>query len=207
MDGTILNTLEDLADSVNYCLNRFGFPARTIEEIRRFVGNGIRRTIEQAVPAGTGEERIEEIFNDFNEYYNGHCAVKTGPYEGIAETLRKLKAAGILTAVVSNKADREVKLLCDKFFPGLFDYAVGNKEGCRRKPYPDSVYEVLRKFGINTGEAIYIGDSEVDYKTAVNAGLKVILVSWGFRGEEFLRRAGADYVVSEPSEIPGILID
>jgi len=201
MDGTILDTLEDLADSMNYCLRKRGMPERSLNEIKSFVGNGIRRLVEQAVPEGTDEGTIEEIYSAYIEYYKDHCAIKTRPYEGIREVLKKLKDRGVLTAVVSNKADPAVKKLCEEYFDGLFDYAAGDREGMRRKPYPDSVISVMEHFGAHPDEVVYIGDSEVDLQTARNAGVDVITVSWGFREESYLRSVGAEKIIHEPDEI------
>lgn len=206
MDGTILNTLDDLADSMNYVLKQYNMPVRTIDEVRNFVGNGIRKLIERAAKEGTSEEQIDEMFNTFNEYYKTHCAVKTKAYDGIKELIVKLKAAGIKTAVISNKADYGVQALCEQYFDGLFDYAVGEKKGVRRKPCADSVYHVLEYFDIRQNRAVYIGDSDVDYKTSVNAGVDSIMVTWGFRDEEFLRAIGATRFVNRPEEIYDIII-
>lgn len=201
MDGTILNTLEDLADAMNYCLKTHGMQERSLNEIRSFVGNGIRRLVEQAVPNGTDARSIDELCAFFLQYYKDHCALKTRPYDGITEVLKKLKDKGILTAVVSNKADYAVKKLCDEYFDGLFDYSAGDKEGMRRKPYPDSVILVMEHFEANPNEVVFIGDSEVDYQTAHNAGIDVIMVSWGFREENYLRSIGVEKIVHEPDEI------
>ena len=165
MDGTILNTLEDLADSTNYALKANGLPERTIDEVRRFVGNGIRLLIERAVPA----DSEPELFETFKKYYKTDCAVKTRPYDGIKEVLVSLRKAGCLTAVVSNKADFAVQDLCKDYFDGLFDFAVGEREGIKKKPAPDSVYEVLTKLKTKKEDAVYIGDSDVDFATSVNA--------------------------------------
>ncbi len=201
MDGTILNTLEDLADTVNYSLTQYGMPNRTISEVRNFVGNGIRKLIERAVPDGTSEEEIDQVFHTFHEYYKDHCAIKTCPYDGIPETIQAIRDKGIKTAVVSNKADYAVKSLCEDYFKGLFDYSVGDKEGSRRKPYPDGVNEVLDFFGISKDDAVYIGDSDVDFETAKNAGIDVIMVGWGFRDEDFILSLGAKKVLHNPAEI------
>lgn len=201
MDGTILNTLEDLADTMNYCLKMYGMQERSLSEIKSFVGNGIRRLVEQAVPNGTDEGIIDEIYATFIDYYKDHCALKTRPYDGIRKVLKELKGKGVLTAVVSNKADYAVKKLCKEYFDGLFDCSVGDKEGIRRKPYPDSVISVMEHFEANQNEAVYIGDSDVDYQTAQNAGVDVIMVSWGFREEDYLRSIGAEKIIHEPDEI------
>ena len=200
LDGTILNTLEDLADSTNYALSVFDMPERTIEEIRHFVGNGIRKLMERAVPQGTPESMIVKVHETFTEHYKKHCADKTRPYDGIKELIENIRNAGVYTAVVSNKADYGVQILCKDYFPGLFDYAVGEREGIRRKPYPDSVNEVLRQFDVDRTQAVYVGDSEVDVQTAANAGMDVCMVGWGFRDEEFLKENGAEFVVHSPEE-------
>ena len=201
MDGTILNTIEDLTDSMNYCLRKFHMPERSLREVTGFVGNGIRKLVERAVPEGTQLQTIDEVHAAFNAYYRDHCAIKTRPYDGIRETLLKLREKGVLTAVVSNKADFAVQSLCEDYFPGLFDFAVGDREGQRRKPYPDSVNAVLDRFNLSKEEAVYIGDSEVDLKTAQNAQMDVIMVGWGFREETFLKSMGAAFVIHDPSEL------
>ncbi|MGN0346434.1 MAG: HAD family hydrolase [Lachnospiraceae bacterium] len=201
MDGTILDTIEDLADTMNYCLRKFQMPERTLAEIRSFVGNGIHNLVEKAVPAGTGNDAVEAIFQCFREYYKDHCAIKTKPYTGICEVLAALKSKGIKTAVVSNKADFAVKMLCDNYFKGLFDISVGDREGQRRKPFPDSVNYVMDFFGVTPAESVYIGDSEVDFQTANNAGVDVIMVGWGFREEQFLRSIGVTKVIHKPEEL------
>ena len=187
MDGTILNTLEDLADSTNYALKANGLPERTIDEVRRFVGNGIRLLIERAVPTDTDKELTDKVFDTFKEYYKTHCAVKTRPYDGIKDVLLELRKTGCLTAVVSNKADFAVQDLCKDYFDNLFDFAIGEREGIKKKPAPDSVFEVLSKLNVEKADAVYIGDSDVDFATSVNAGMDVIMVGWGFRDAEFLR--------------------
>lgn len=206
MDGTILDTLEDLKDSVNYALAECGYPQRTYDEVRGFVGNGIRKLIERAVPKGTESAEIDRVHEVFTGYYKVHCADKTKAYDGIKPLIEKLRANGIKTAVVSNKADYGVQELCKQYFDGLFDYAVGEREGIRRKPAPDSVNEALRALGMDKSEAVYIGDSDVDFETAVNAGLPCISVLWGFRDEEFLREKGAELFVHDPAEIFDIIM-
>lgn len=166
MDGTILYTLEDLKNTTNYALNEHGFPERTLEEVRQFVGNGIHKLIERAVPAGTSDADIEAVFTTFEIYYKDHCMDTTRPYDGINDLLTKLRAQGYMTAVVSNKVDFAVQDLVKDFFVGQFDVAIGEREGVRKKPAPDSVYEVLKEFDLKKDEVIYIGDSDVDYATA-----------------------------------------
>lgn len=205
LDGTILDTLEDLTDSTNYALRTNNLPARTLDEIRTFVGNGIRNLIEKAVPEGTDADITEKVFREFGEHYKVHCLDKTKPYEGILQCIRSIREAGMMTAVVSNKADYAVRELCEKIFPGLYDIAVGEKQGVRRKPYPDSVVSVLDSLSADREEAVYIGDSEVDIQTALNAGIDEIAVSWGFRKKEFLKEQGAEIVTDSPEELLEIL--
>lgn len=207
LDGTLLNTLEDLADSVNYALSVCGFPKRTIEEVRCFVGNGIRLLIERSVPQGTQKEKTDRVYEEFMEHYTLHCADKTKPYDGILKLLCSLRRAGIKTAVVSNKADAAVKELCKKYFAGLLDEAVGERMGIRRKPAPDSVKEVLKRLGMEEKQAVYIGDSDVDVETAANAGLEEIAVTWGFRDKDFLLQSGAKLFASVPEEIEELILD
>lgn len=206
MDGTILDTLEDLKDSTNFALKKCGYPTRSYDEVRRFVGNGIRKLIERAVPEGLTVEQIDRVHEVFTEHYKVHCADKTKAYDGIKPLLEKLRASGVKTAVVSNKADYGVQELCKEYFDGLFDYAVGEREGIRRKPAPDAVNEALRVLGIDKSEAVYIGDSDVDFETAKNAELPCISVLWGFRDEEFLREKGATLFVRDPAEIYDIIM-
>lgn len=206
MDGTILDTLEDLKDSTNFALEKCGYPTRSYDEVRRFVGNGIRKLIERAVPEGLTTEQIDRVHEVFTEHYKVHCADKTKAYDGIKPLLEKLRASGVKTAVVSNKADYGVQELCKEYFDGLFDYAVGEREGIRRKPAPDAVNEALRVLGIDKSEAVYIGDSDVDFETAKNAELPCISVLWGFRDEEFLREKGATLFVRDPAEIYDIIM-
>ena len=206
LDGTILDTLEDLADAMNYALGEHGYPGRTIEDVRRFVGNGIRKLIERAVPAGLAKEEIDRVHETFSAYYQQHCADKTRPYEGVLPLLERLRAAGCLTAVVSNKADAAVQPLCRRYYNGLFDYAVGERTGIRRKPDPDSVQEVLRRLQVEAADAVYIGDSEVDIQTAKNAGLDSIIVTWGFRDRDYLESQGGRRFVDRPEEIEQIIL-
>ncbi|MDO4284140.1 MAG: HAD-IA family hydrolase [Eubacteriales bacterium] len=201
MDGTILDTLEDLKDALNYSLRETGYPEHTLAEVRTYVGNGIRRLIECAVPEGTEASECDRIQGIFMPYYERHCADKTCAYPGIPELLRRLKREGFQTAVVSNKADGAVQELVVQYFDGLFDVAVGEREGVRRKPAPDMVRAALCALGRTEAEAVYVGDSEVDMATAANAGLDRIIVDWGFRDREFLAARGAERIVSKAEEI------
>lgn len=201
LDGTILNTLEDLRDSLNYALDRMGFPQRSLEEVRDFVGNGIRKLIERALPKGCGDKTIEEMLALHRDYYQVHCADKTRPYDGVVEMLADLKRRGIQLAVLSNKPDYAVQILCEKYFPGVFDKTYGFREGIERKPAPDAVFALLEELGVPRARAVYVGDSEVDIQTAKNAGLDMLIVEWGFRDREFLIANGAECLVKKPAEI------
>ena len=201
LDGTILNTLEDLADSTNYALKTCGYPERTMDEVRQFVGNGIRKLMERAVPEGTPVEEIDRVHEIFTAHYKVHCADKTRPYDGIMELLQNLKKDGCKLAVVSNKADYGVQELCKQYFDGIFDFAVGEREGIRKKPAPDSVNEVLKTLECSRDRAVYIGDSDVDIQTAANAQMDHIIVEWGFRDVPFLIAKGAKVLVEKPEEI------
>lgn len=201
MDGTILDTLKDLTDSLNYALKKSGFPQRTIEEVRGFVGNGIQKLIERGVPKETKREEIQKVFEDFTDYYSKHCADTTKPYDGILKVLLELKKSGYLTAVVSNKADYAVRALCDENFKGIFDAVSGERENIRKKPAPDTVNAVLEELNVPHKEAIYIGDSEVDIKTAENAGVDSLSVDWGFRSREELLKNNAKKIISNPKDI------
>ena len=201
LDGTILNTLEDLADSTNYALKTYGYPERTMDEVRQFVGNGIRKLMERAVPEETPVEEIDRVHETFTAHYKVHCADKTRPYDGIMELLQNLKKDGCKLAVVSNKADYGVQELCKQYFDGVFDFAVGEREGIRKKPAPDSVNEVLKTLGCSRDRAVYIGDSDVDIQTAANAQMDHIIVEWGFRDVQFLISQGAKVLVEKPEEI------
>lgn len=205
MDGTILNTLEDLKNSLNYVLQQAGYQTRTLEEVRTFVGNGIRKTIERALPSDIEEEKVDELFSLFMDYYAIHNTDNTKPYNGVIELLKELKHLGYKTAVVSNKQNSAVKSLCKKFFTGLFDVEIGEKENIAKKPEPDEVNEVLKILNIDRTKSIYIGDSEVDIQTAQNSKMKSIIVDWGFRDRKFLYEHGAKVIVSNPSEILDII--
>lgn len=201
LDGTILNTLEDLAGATNYTMDQFSFPRRTIEEVRRFVGNGIRNLILRAAPAGTPDEMIDRMHRVFIAYYDQHCADRTRPYDGIVELLSALRRDGVHLAVVSNKTDQAVKPLCKQYFGEIFDEAIGERVGVQRKPAPDTVNEVLKSLQIGREEAVYIGDSEVDVRTAQNAEMDCIAVNWGFRSTEELLDAGATTIAANPDEL------
>lgn len=203
LDGTLLNTLDDLADSTNYALSKFGYPTRTIEEVRQFVGNGVAKLIERAIPDGKNNSNFEKCLSIFKENYAQNMYNKTAPYNGIIEMLSNLKSKGIKIAVVSNKFDLAVKELCKKYFEGFIDFAAGENEaqGINKKPAPDTVLSVLRKFSFSPEDAVYVGDSDVDIMTAKNSHMPCISVTWGFRDEKFLLESGATILINAPSEI------
>lgn len=201
MDGTILDTLQDLQNCLNYALEKNGYPGRTYDEVRRFVGNGLEKLVERAMPKDMPEEAAAGVLVDFKEYYKVHCMDYTKPYDGIVELLRVLRKRGYQTAVVSNKTDFAVQELVKEYFQGMFDAAVGAREGQEKKPAPDSVYTVLEQLMVPREDAVYIGDSEVDIETAKNAGLECITVEWGFRERAYLEKMGAVCFVRQPSEI------
>ena len=207
MDGTILDTLDDLKESLNVTFRKFGFPERTKEEVRGFVGNGIPKLIERAVPAGTEASVQEKVLKAFLEYYQIHCNDFTGAYEGIPELMAWLKEQGYLIAVASNKADPAVGKLCDIYFDGLVDFAVGDLPGQEKKPAPDMVNRVLATLQIDKEEAVYIGDSEVDIATAGNAGLDCIVVTWGFRDRDLLEKNGGRIFADTTEQVKNILMD
>lgn len=200
LDGTLLNTLDDLADSVNRTLQKFGFKTRTIDEIRNFVGNGVGLLIKRSMPE-KAEEHFGKCLEMFKADYSENMRTKTAPYEGIIDLLKELRKKNLKIAVVSNKFDGAVKELCEFYFKDLIDKPVGESEKVRKKPAPDSVLNVLDYFGITNNEAIYIGDSDVDMDTAKNAKVKSVGVTWGFRTEDLLKKHGADYIVGKPFEI------
>ncbi len=227
LDGTLLDTLQDLADSVNYALRKNGLPEHTIDDVRRFVGNGVRRLMERAIPGGADHPRFETVFADFRQHYMQHSLDHTRPYDGIPELISALKQRGCLMAVVSNKMMAATEQLVHHFFPDI-DVAIGEHEaaGIRKKPAPDTVYEALRQLKEKAGQhsaanasqpgtatvpqsdnnaavlrAVYVGDSDVDIATARNAGLPCISVLWGFRDRDFLLAHGATTFVDHPSEV------
>lgn len=201
LDGTLLNTLADLRDSTNFALEKFGFPARTTEEIREFVGNGLRMLIRRAVPPETDEATVDRVLAEMKAHYREHYHDGTTPYEGVLPFLKTMKKRGFRMAIVSNKADPMVQLLRTLYFDDLIPVAVGELDGVARKPAPDMVELALQRLGCTAENAVYIGDSEVDIETAKNAGLPCLSVGWGFRAEDVLRAAGAVRVFHIPEEL------
>lgn len=202
LDGTLLNTLDDLAASVNYALRTHGMPERTLDEVRSFVGNGVRLLMERAIPEGSANPRFEETFATFRAYYMEHSLDTTRPYDGIPEMIHTLKQRGCRLAVVSNKFYAATQELIRHFFPEI-TVAIGEHEaeGIRKKPAPDTVFEALRQLGVGKEKAVYVGDSDVDLQTACNSGLPCISVLWGFRNRDFLLAHGATTFISHPEEL------
>lgn len=201
LDGTLLDTLGDLATSVNAALKTCGMPTRTIDEVRTFVGNGVRVLMQRAVPEGTEGKRMEEALEVFRRHYLLHSMDTTCPYEGIITLLQTLKSQGKKIAVVSNKFQKATQELCTHFFGSLVDVAIGESEQIRKKPAPDTVVEAMRQLNVDTKQAVYIGDSDVDIQTARNCSLPCISVLWGFRSRDFLLQHGATTFVEKPEEI------
>ncbi|MBQ8783104.1 MAG: HAD family hydrolase [Clostridia bacterium] len=205
LDGTLLNTLEDLKNSVNYALKIKNYPQRTVEEVRSFVGNGIPMLIKRAVPQGTAESDTQETLRIFKEHYSVHLNDNTKPYDGICELLEYLKQKGIRTAVVTNKAHLAANELIKGFFGELITLTVGQKDGVPTKPDPTSLFEAVKSLGCDGKDVLYVGDSDVDVFTAHNGNLKCVGVTWGFRSRESLLSAGADFIADTPQEIIRII--
>lgn len=201
LDGTLLDTLTDLAASCNYALSTHGLPERTREEVRLFVGNGVKKLMERATPGGLDNPKFEDTYRTFRRHYMEHSLDTTGPYPGIMEMLARLQAGGKRIAVVSNKFYAATQDLCRHFFGDYVTVAIGEREGIRKKPAPDTVIEALSALGAPKEGAVYIGDSDVDIMTARNSGLPCISVLWGFRDRDFLLAHGAERLVSRPEEI------
>lgn len=208
LDGTLLNTLDDLAASVNAALRANGLPERTMDEVRSFVGNGIHRLIERAMPeAGAEHPKFQAVLDAFVAHYGQHSRDHTQPYDGIMRTLDTLAAQGVKLAIVSNKVDFAVKQLSRDYFGDRMHSAVGDDPSRNRKPAPDSVLDAMRQMGVSAQETVYVGDSEVDVITARNADIPCIAVTWGFRSEESLMQAGARHIVRKPEEIIEVIKD
>ncbi len=207
MDGTLLNTIEDITDSVNVILRKHDLPERSVDDMRHIVGNGAVYQMERAVEGGKDHPEFEQILAEYLEYYEAHCNIKTGPYKHILELLRELSEKGYKMAIVSNKPMGAVRELTKTYFGDYVEVSIGVAEGMRRKPYPDECIAALKELGSSADCAVYVGDSEVDHKTAVNSGLKCISCLWGFRTKEELVAAGAggNLFVEDPLEIMGVL--
>ena len=201
LDGTLLNTLDDLADSINIMLEREGYPPRTREDIREFIGNGAKELVRKSLPEIASEEEAVRCLVVYRKIYLENMFQKTGPYEGINEILRTMKSLGIKIGVVSNKPHDATREMCEYYFAGILDAAIGDSPERNKKPAPDNVFEILRLLGADKAKTLYVGDSEVDMETAKNAGLDCAGVTWGYRSEETLTEHGADYIVDEPEQL------
>ena len=208
LDGTLLNTLEDLANAVNHAMRESGYPERTLEEVCRFVGNGVGQLIHRALPASADgdEEAFEETLQAFKSYYARHNNDTTAPYDGIEALLERLNQAGVRQAIVSNKNDPNVKALTQDYFSRWIPLAVGEQEGVRRKPAPDTVLRVMKEWGCKPSEVLYVGDSDVDVETAHNANLPCCGAVWGFRTREELNAAGAEYLAENSDELYDVIM-
>lgn len=201
LDGTLLNTLQDLTDATNYVLRLHDFPTHSVEAVRGFVGNGVRSLLTQAAPAGTSEELLNQLVKEFGVYYPQHCMDHTTVYDGLMPVLHELKNCGCQLAIVSNKPDYGVKALASACFDGLMAEAVGERAGVRRKPAPDAVLAVMESLGVSREDCIYVGDSDVDVATASAAKVDFIGVAWGFCGHAALERFGAKVIADAPEEL------
>ncbi len=205
LDGTLLDTSEDLAAAVNHALSACGYPTRSVKDVQMFLGNGIRRLMELSVPTGTDEDNMLRALELFRAYYASHLCVHTRPYDGISETLRALRASGHKMAVISNKYDAAVRELCRTFFADCIDLAIGDSEGSGmpKKPAPDVLFYAMDRLGVTPDDCIYIGDSEVDVLTAQNAGIPCIGCAWGLRGRKLLEEAGLapENILDDPAKL------
>jgi phosphoglycolate phosphatase len=201
LDGTLLNTLEDLRDSLNTILLQEGYNVRTLEEVRHFVGNGVKMLVKRSLPYTCDENEVIRITNLFQTYYKLNMQIKTKPYDGIMELLSYLKDKHYKTAIVSNKFDTAVKALANIYFSSMISVAIGETADVRRKPAPDSIYKAVSELGSDISKAVLVGDSETDILTAKNAGIPCIGVTWGFRGRDILIKEGADYLIDTPNEL------
>lgn len=205
LDGTTLDTLEDLADSVNFALNLYGYEQRPLAHVRKSVGNGVANLVSLCIPQGHQNPQFNDCLGDFRAHYEKNLQNKTAPYAGIPELIAELHKKNYKLAIVSNKLDGAVKELNKQYFGDVIAVAIGETEHLQRKPAPDSVFAALKELGADVSKAVYVGDSEVDVKTAKNAGLPCIAVTWGFRDRELLESEGADYIIDRPEELLEIL--
>jgi phosphoglycolate phosphatase len=206
LDGTLLNTLEDLTDAVNHTLRQFGYPPRTREEVRLSVGNGVRRLVERMLPQGAADPDMENALAAFKQYYTAHCNVHTHPYDGVVEAMAALCEAGVTLGIVSNKNDAAVKALAQAYFGSLVSVAIGGRDGVPRKPAPDMPLLALEALGATPERALFVGDSGVDAQTARNTGMDCMLVSWGFRTPEELAGLTVAYHAQDAAEIPALVL-
>ncbi|MBR3991411.1 MAG: HAD family hydrolase [Clostridia bacterium] len=207
MDGTVLDTLGDLTAALNHTLRGQGFPEHTRDEVKSYIGNGVKMLLKRGAPEGTDDKTLAEMYKTYVEYYFSHLDVSTKPYDGITELLHKLGESGVKRALLSNKTDMAARSLCDEYFPGLFDLAHGEREGVPRKPAPDGVFEILREIGIPAERTLYVGDSGVDLETARRAGLDCVIVDWGYLNSEVTLNEGREFSVSSTDEIERIIFE
>ena len=201
LDGTLLNTLQDLAASTNYALRTAGMPEHSVEDVRKFVGNGVKKLMERAIPGGLENPKFDETYATFRKHYLEHSLDTTKPYDGIPEVLAELKRRGKKLAIVSNKFYAATQELAKHFFPETIQVAIGERENIRKKPAPDTVLEAMRQLGVGKQGTVYIGDSDVDIDTAKNVGVPCISVLWGFRDKDFLIEHGATHLIKKPEEL------
>lgn len=206
LDGTLLNSIEDLANSVNYALKTLGFENRSIEEVKSFVGNGVEMLVKRALPAGVDEATFSRCRVLQREYYNEHKMDNTKAYDGIMELLAQLRAKGLLIGIVSNKYSTAVEALAEDIFKGYIDVAIGTNENIAKKPLPDGVYKAIEVLGVQKHEVVYVGDSEVDVQTARNAGIDIVGVSWGYRDRKVLEDMGVINIADNSTELRQYLI-
>lgn len=202
LDGTLLDSLDDLADSVNFALAHYGLPQRSLDEVRSLLGNGVKALVRGALPEASDEDAFKAVYESFHANYLVHCMDKTRPYPGVLAALQRLRAEGYALAIVSNKLDEMVQRLSRRFFASCVDVAVGERPGIRRKPSPDGVRAVAEQLECPPGSIVYVGDSEVDIATAANAGVPCLSVLWGFRSREYLEQCAARHFVATPDELP-----
>ena len=206
MDGTVLDTLDDLCDSINHSLAEFSLPQVSREHVRQCLGNGAAFLVSHSIPADCSPDLEADVLAFYKPWYDAHCLIKTAPYEGILPMMQSLKEHGLRLAIISNKPDRAVQELSDAFFPGLLELSVGESPSVRRKPAPDTVLTAASQIGLSVDQCVYVGDSEVDLQTARNAGMDCISVTWGFRDEAQLIEAGASNLVRTPQELESLLL-
>ena len=205
LDGTLLYTLEDLKDSVNHTLEKFGYETKSLEEVSKHVGNGVKHLVRMLLPENIDDDNFNTYYDYFKEYYSEHCCDKTYPYEGIMDTLKTLNHRGVKVGILSNKFQEAAEEVCEHYFKDLYDIVVGESETCKRKPAPDGINLICDKLGVANDEVLFFGDSEVDIKTAENAGVYCVSVLWGYRDREFLTENDAKVFITNPSEIIDII--
>ena len=206
MDGTVLDTLDDLCDSINHSLAEFSLPPVSREHVRQCLGNGAAYLVRHSIPEGCSPELEAAVLAFYKPWYDAHCLIKTAPYEGILPMMQRLKEQGLRLTIISNKPDSAVQELSAAFFPGLLELSVGESPSVRRKPAPDTVLTAASQIGLSVDQCVYVGDSEVDLQTARNAGMDCISVTWGFRDEAQLIKAGASVLVHTPEELEALLL-